>query len=286
MNHKAENITDRNSKKIWSGINRRRVLLVCFLLFLTVFFAGCSQVLAAPIDTGAGPIGQMLGSRSQALRIVGLLTVLSLAPSILIMLTGFTRIVIVLSFVRNAMGMQQMPPNQVIVTLALFITFFVMNPVFTQIQKEALTPYMDEQITFEVAVEKAEVPLKQFMLRQIYPSDLNLFVSLSDTKVDIPEEKEGTSDEKITARQKALESLPMSTIVPAFMTSEIKRGFQMGFFIYLPFFVVEMVVASTLMAMGMMMLPPVVISLPFKVLIFILVDGWALTIQSLIMSFG
>jgi flagellar biosynthetic protein FliP len=235
------------------------------MIICIVAISGCS---AAPdeadaagdttaTDEGAGPLGQLLGSRSQSLQLVGLLTILSLAPSILIMVSGFVRIVIVLSFTRNALGLQQMPPNQVVVVLALFLTFFVMAPVFNQIKTDAIDPYIAEEITYEEAMDAAEEPLRDFMLRQTYKSDLNMFVGFSETGV-----------------VESLDEIPMSTIIPAFLTSEIKRAFTIGFFIYIPFIVIDMVVASVLMAMGMMMLPPIVISLPFKVLLFVLVDGW------------
>ena len=266
------------------------ILTVTLILFLVVLINGCApdtdnqssagsannQNIISSItgnqegnaDEDADPLAQLLGSRSQSLQIVGLLTILSIAPAILIMLTGFTRIIIVLSLTRNALGLQQMPPNQVLVALALFLTFFVMSPVFNQIKTEALDPYMNQEITAQEAIDTASVPLKEFMLKQTYKSDLELFVDIS--------RQEDVSN---------IDSIPMSTIIPAFITSEIKRGFQIGFFIYIPFIVIDMVVASTLMAMGMMMLPPTVISLPFKVLLFVLVDGWALMIQTLITSF-
>jgi flagellar biosynthetic protein FliP len=265
------------------------ILTITLILFLVVLINGCasdSQTGASPSsggqsvastagdqdnerDEGADPLAQLLGSRSQSLQIVGLLTILSIAPALLIMLTGFTRIIIVLSLTRNALGLQQMPPNQVLVALALFLTFFVMSPVFNQIKTEALDPYINQQITAQEAIDTASVPIKEFMLKQTYKSDLELFVDIS--------RQEDISN---------VDSIPMSTVIPAFITSEIKRGFQIGFFIYIPFIVIDMVVASTLMAMGMMMLPPTVISLPFKVLLFVLVDGWALTVQTLISSFN
>lgn len=269
------------------------ILTVILILFLVVLINGCAsdtddaQNSARPTantqnsitsiagnrdvekDKGADPLAQLLGSRSQSLQIVGLLTILSIAPAILVMLTGFTRIIIVLSLTRNALGLQQMPPNQVLVALALFLTFFVMSPVFNQVKTEALEPYMNQEITAQEAIDTASEPIKEFMLKQTYKSDLELFVDVS--------RQESVSN---------VDSIPMSTVIPAFITSEIKRGFQIGFFIYIPFIVIDMVVASTLMAMGMMMLPPTVISLPFKVLLFVLVDGWGLTVQTLIASFN
>lgn len=268
------------------------LLTVTFILFFVVFLNGCASAadnqnstsstannqntITSIIgnqdnqtDEGADPLAQLLGSRSQSLQIVGLLTILSIAPAILIMLTGFTRIIIVLSLARNAIGLQQMPPNQVLVALALFLTFFVMSPVFNQIKTEALDPYINQEMTAQEAIDTASVSIKEFMLKQTYKSDLDLFVDISKQE-DVA----------------SVDSIPLSTVIPAFITSEIKRGFQIGFFIYIPFIVIDMIVASTLMAMGMMMLPPTVISLPFKVLLFVLVDGWALTIQTLISSFN
>lgn len=246
----------------------KTIVFVIVLILCMALISGCVQTTEGG-DEGADPIAQLLGSRSQSLQLVGLLTILSLAPAILMMMTGFVRIVIVLSFTRNALGLQQMPPNQVLVALALFLTFFVMTPVLTTIKTEALDPYVEQKITYEEAIDAAEVPLRDFMLRQTFPEDLEMFMSFSDS-----------------GPVESLDEVPTSTIIPAFITSELKRGFMMGFFIYIPFIVIDMVVASTLMAMGMMMLPPIVISLPFKVLLFVLVDGWTLTLQTLITTFN
>ncbi|MEA5058904.1 MAG: flagellar type III secretion system pore protein FliP [Candidatus Pelethousia sp.] len=213
----------------------------------------------------------MLGSRSQSVQIVGLLTILSLAPSILIMLTSFVRVIMVLSFTRNALGLQQMPPNQVLVGLALFLTLFIMGPVVDEIKTEAYIPYIAEQITLEEAVDRGAVPVRGFMLRQTRSADLAMFCSFAG------EEPPATEEET--------RKVPMRTLIPAFLTSELKRSFEIGFFIYIPFIVIDMIVASTLMAMGMMMLPPIVISLPFKVLLFVVVDGWTLTMQTLVSGF-
>jgi len=203
------------------------------------------------------------------LRIVLLLTILTLAPSILIMMTSFTRIVVVLSFLRQALGTQQMPPNQLIIGLSLFLSFFVMQPTLTKVSSEAIEPYLNEKITQTVAFERAEAPIRDFMFKQTREKDLELFVGLS-------------KGEKPKTR------LDVSTLVliPAFIISELKTAFQIGFMLYLPFLVLDMIVASVLMAMGMMMLPPVAISLPFKLLLFVLVDGWELVIGSLVKSFG
>lgn len=213
--------------------------------------------------------GQKPAELVSALRIVLMLTVLTLAPAILIMMTSFTRIVVVLGFVRQALGTQQMPPNQLIVGLSLFLTFFVMAPTIKQISTQAIDPYLAEKIDQTTAFERAEAPIREFMFAQTREKDLELFLSLS---------KE--------AKPKNRAEVPTYTLVPAFVISELKTAFQMGFMLFLPFLVLDMVVSSVLMAMGMMMLPPSVISLPFKLLLFVLVDGWDLIIGSLVKSFG
>lgn len=213
--------------------------------------------------------GQKPADLVSILRIVMMLTVLSLAPAILIMMTSFTRIVVVLGFLRQALGTQQMPPNQVIVGLALFLTFFIMAPTFKSISANAIDPYMSEKIDQATAYERAEAPLREFMFSQVREKDLELFLSLS---------KE--------AKPRTRADVPTYVLIPSFVISELKTAFQIGFMLYLPFLVLDMVVASVLMAMGMMMLPPVVISLPFKLLLFVLVDGWDLVIGSLVKSFG
>jgi len=204
-----------------------------------------------------------------SIQIMLLLTVLALAPSILIMMTSFTRIIIVLSFVRNALGLHQMPPNQVLIGLALFLSFFIMTPVITEINETAYKPYIENQITQQTAFENSIKPIKGFMLKQTYSKDLNMFLELA--KKEVPN---------------IYEEIQMNIAIPAFITSELKKAFQMGFFIFIPFVVIDMIVASTLMSMGMMMLPPSMISLPFKVLLFVMVNGWTLTIQTLVASFS
>lgn len=254
---------------LWRRV--KKPALVCgVLLAMVVLGAGCEAVTDV---SDSGVLADLLGTRSESLNIVLVLTVLSLLPSILIMLTGFTRIIIVLSLIRNALGTQQMPPNQVLIGLALFLTLFIMGPVVDQINETAYRPYIEEEIELDEAVDNAMVPIREFMLAQTNPSDLNMFLGIS----------ENSSGEAIDVEE--YEDIPSRVLIPAFLTSEIKRGFQIGFFLYIPFIVVDMVVASTLMAMGMMMLPPVTISLPFKLLLFVLVDGWTLTVQSLITSF-
>lgn len=205
---------------------------------------------------------------STTVKLLLLLTVLSLAPSILILMTCFTRIVIVLSFVRTALATQQMPPNQVIVGLSLFLTFFIMAPTFQQINKTALTPLFNNKITLDQAYDRASVPLKEFMSKQTRQKDLQLFLDYAKAK-----------------NPKSIKNIPLTALVPAFAISEMKTAFQIGFMIFIPFLVIDMVVASVLMSMGMMMLPPVMISLPFKILLFVMVDGWYLVVKSLLQSF-
>ncbi|MEC0695104.1 flagellar type III secretion system pore protein FliP [Bacillus atrophaeus] len=205
---------------------------------------------------------------SSTVKLLLLLTVFSVAPGILILMTCFTRIVIVLSFVRTSLATQSMPPNQVLIGLALFLTFFIMAPTFSDINKEALTPLMDNKISLDEAYTKAEEPIKEFMSKHTRQKDLALFMNYA--KMDKPE---------------SLKDIPLTTIVPAFAISELKTAFQIGFMIFIPFLIIDMVVASVLMSMGMMMLPPVMISLPFKILLFVLVDGWYLIVKSLLQSF-
>lgn len=206
-----------------------------------------------------------------SIKVLLLLTVLSLAPSILMMMTSFTRIIIVLSFLRNALGTQQMPPNQVLIGLALFLSLFIMNPVITQINETAYKPYSNKEITQEVALDRSSKIIKNFMIKQTEKKDIALFVSLSGAKTPIKEEE--------------VPNLPLTTIIPAFLISELTTAFKIGFLIYLPFLVIDIVVSSTLMSMGMMMLSPVMISLPFKVLLFIMVGGWNLLSQMIVNSF-
>ncbi|CAN7429000.1 flagellar type III secretion system pore protein FliP [Rossellomorea sp. LjRoot5] len=205
---------------------------------------------------------------STSVKLLLLFTVLSLAPSILILMTSFTRIMIVLSFVRTSLATQQMPPNQVLIGLSLFLTFFIMAPTFQEVNDEALTPLFNEEINLEEAYSKASIPFKEFMSKQTRQKDLELFLEYSGAE-----------------RPESVKDIPLTSLVPAFALSEIKTAFQIGFMIFIPFLVIDMVVASVLMSMGMMMLPPVMISLPFKILLFVLVDGWYLVIKSLLQSF-
>ncbi|MDK2836550.1 MAG: flagellar biosynthesis protein FliP [Thermosediminibacterales bacterium] len=204
-----------------------------------------------------------------SLQILGLLTILALTPSILIMMTSFTRVIVVLSFVRNALATQQMPPNQVLIGLALFLTFFIMAPVLSTINNDALQPYLNGEINQEQAFKNAINPIREFMLKQTREKDLDLFLQAARLK-------------NLTS----VEEIPTYVLIPAFIISELKTAFEIGFILFIPFLVIDMIVASTLMSMGMLMLPPVIISLPFKILLFIMVDGWNLVIRSLIMSFN
>lgn len=208
------------------------------------------------------------GSVSTSVKLLLLLTVLSIAPSILILLTSFTRVVVVLSFVRTGLGTNQTPPNQVIIGISLFITFFIMAPTFHEVNENALKPLFNEEMTLEEAYENAALPFKEFMAQHTRQKDLALFLDYSGAE---PPE--------------SIDDIPMSTLVPAFVISELKTAFQIGFMIFIPFLVIDMVVASVLMSMGMMMLPPVMISLLFKILLFVLVDGWHLVVKSLLQTF-
>tara|TARA_R110000824_G_scaffold397334_3_gene600103 strand:- start:19388 stop:20152 length:765 start_codon:yes stop_codon:yes gene_type:complete len=210
-----------------------------------------------------------LGLTDHVVQIVALVTILSLAPSILIMVTSFVRIIVVLSLLRTALGMQQSPPNAVLVSLALFLTAFVMTPTFTKAYDAGILPLMNQEMEMGEAFEKSSEPFKTFMLSQVRKQDLKLFVDLSN--IDEPEEAT---------------DIGLQVLVPAFMISELRRAFEIGFLVFLPFIIIDMVVASVLMSMGMMMLPPIIISLPFKLIFFVLVDGWSLIAGSLVQSFG
>ena len=260
----------------------RRLLTLILALIAGVAVVG---IFAAPAfaQSAAGPVSPTIpiprvnigvspatkpSDVAMSLQILLLLTVVSLAPTLLVLLTSFTRIVIVLSFVRTALGTQQVPPTQVLVGLALLLTFFVMNPVIKDINKNALQPYLGNKISQSVAIDRAAKPLRGFMFRQTREKDIALFYSLSKEP-----------------RPAAQDDVPTYLLVPAFVISELKTAFQIGFAIYIPFIVIDMVVASVLLSMGMMMIPPVIISLPFKILIFLLVDGWNLTVAALFASF-
>ncbi|WP_022727317.1 flagellar type III secretion system pore protein FliP [Fodinicurvata sediminis] len=233
------------------------------LLFAVLVTPALAQSLS--LDLG----GEDGSTTSRILQLVILITVLSLAPSILVMVTSFTRIVVVLSFLRSALGLQQTPPNMVLVSLALFLTAFIMMPTMERVYDEAVVPLVEEEIDEMTAFERASDPVRDFMLTHVRERDLQLFADLSEVEeIEAPE------------------ATPLRILIPAFMISELRRAFEIGFLIFLPFLIIDMVVASILMSMGMMMLPPVMISLPFKLIFFVLVDGWYLIAGSLIQSYG
>lgn len=244
----------------------------CRLLFFSLLFflipAAASAVNLPTVTFGISDAGTP-AEVSTALQVLLVLTVLTVAPAILLMTTAFTRIIIVLGFLRQAMGTQNTPPNQILLGLALFLTLFVMAPTFNTINQQALQPYMQEQITQQQALSRSMEVMRTFMFSQVQESELQLLIDL--TKEEQPADKEALSS---------------AILIPAFMLSELKRAFQMGFMIYVPFLVIDMLVASVLMSMGMMMLPPIIISLPFKLLLFVLVDGWQLVVGSLMKSFA
>jgi flagellar biosynthetic protein FliP len=242
----------------------RLIPLVAFAgLFL---LPGEALAQALTFDLGAETAGTATG---RIIQLIALITILSLAPSILVMMTSFTRIVVVLSFLRTAMGLQQTPPNSVVVSLALFLTAFVMMPTLEQVYDQALEPLIAEDINEFEAFDLAQAPVRDFMLRHVRENDLQLFMDLTETEqVESPE------------------ATPMRALIPAFMISELRRAFEIGFLLFLPFLIIDMVVASILMSMGMMMLPPVMISLPFKLIFFVLVDGWYMVAGSLVQSYG
>jgi len=227
-------------------------------------------VAAADIPTLSLSLGEAEDPDSwfTGLKIIALMTVLTLAPSILVMMTSFTRVLIVFAFLRQALGTQQSPPNQILVGLALFLTLFIMMPVWQKIDTEALTPYLNEEITQSVAVDRGIAPLHHFMMNQTREDDLILF--LNAAKLEKPEK---------------VEDMPLHVLIPSFVISELRTAFEFGFLIYIPFVVLDLVVASVLMSMGMMMLPPIMISLPLKIILFVLVDGWHLITANLLASF-
>ena len=248
-----------------------------FILFNLIFSAVCGLLLfalttspalaqAVTIDLGGGGEGSVTG---RVVQMVALLTILSLAPSILIMMTSFTRIIVVLSFLRTAIGIQQTPPNTVMISLALFLTFFIMAPTLEKVYNDAVKPLISEEIDEVTAFERGVDPFKEFMLRHVREADLTLFTELSEA---------GPFEEPM--------AIPLHIVIPSFMISELRRAFEIGFMLFLPFLIIDMVTASILMSMGMMMLPPVMISLPFKIVFFVLVDGWYLISGSLIQSFS
>jgi flagellar biosynthesis protein FliP len=245
-----------------------------FLLTALLLMIGQDSVFAAldttslpgiHFDTGGS---EDVDGTATSIKLILLLTILSVAPSILLLMTSFTRIAIVLSFVRTALGTQQMPPTQVIMGLSIILTFFVMGPTFHEVNNQALQPFLEGKLSQEDALDEAVAPMREFMAKQTRESDLQLFLEYRNTK-----------------NIESIEDIPLTALVPAFAISELKTAFQMGFLIFIPFIIIDMIVASVLMAMGMMMVPPSLISLPFKILLFILVDGWNLVVQSLFVSF-
>ncbi|BAU27682.1 flagellar biosynthetic protein FliP [Aneurinibacillus soli] len=251
-------------------MKRLHIMASVLLVVLFLFVPETGHAASVPIPGIDIKLGTSKNPEdvSVALQILLLFTILSLAPSILIMMTCFTRIIIVLSFTRTALSTQQAPPTQVLVGLALFLTFFIMAPTFSQVNTQAVQPYLHKQITQEQALERAVDPFKNFMVKHTRGKDLNLFLDYTKTP-----------------KPKTVKDIPLTALVPAYAISELKTAMQMGFMIFIPFIVIDMVVASVLMAMGMMMLPPVMISLPFKILLFILVDGWYLVVKSLLLSY-
>ena len=256
------------------GIPEKRMVIFASLIGLTGLLFMGAPVLAEPLPLLPSlKIGVEQAGEPQRisvlLQVLFLLTVLSLAPAILVMMTSFTRLAVVFSMVRHALGTQQMPPNQILVGLALLLTFFLMSPVYNRINQEALQPFLAEEISQEDALQKALVPIREFMLKQTRKKDLSLFIKIS--KSDKPEN---------------MDQITTPVLVSSFVVSELKTAFQIGFLIYIPFLVIDMVVASVLLSMGMMMLPPFMISLPFKLMLFVLIDGWHLLVGSMVKSFA
>jgi flagellar biosynthesis protein FliP len=245
-----------------------------FALFALIFLGAFHASAQTNLSTGFGPVQITLGGQGgpqevdTGIKVLFAITLLTLAPSILLLMTCFTRVAIVLSFVRSALQLQGTPANQIIIGLSLFITYFVMAPVWQNINQDALAPYQAQQISSTQALDQAAHHLRAFMLKQTRPKDVELFVSMAKLEPTSPEE------------------LPLRVVIPAFVISELKTAFQMGFLIFVPFILIDLVVATVLMSMGMMMMPPTTISLPLKLLLFVLVDGWELVIRSLVRSFG
>ncbi len=268
------NPRQRNERRV--KLSRRFLLSLCpwaiVLVGGALLLSGCTATPGADIPIPSLRVGVEQAESPQdvalGLEIIALLTVLTLAPAILIMMTAFTRIVIVLAILRSAIGIPQVPPNQVLTGLALFLTFFVMAPTFEQMNEQALQPYMRNEIDAELALTRAVEPLREFMFRQTREADLALFVRMA--RVEQPRTRE---------------EVPTYVLIPAFVISELKTAFQMGLFLFVPFLVIDIVVATTLLSMCLLMLPPVIISLPFKILLFVLVDGWHLVAQSLVEGF-
>lgn len=260
-----------------SGVSRlrrlRRTGFAFLLMFLVLWLPGCTadaQLGNAQLrlDSGTGTGETAAAPMNSGLELFFLLTFLTLLPTLLMMVTSFTRVIIVLSFARNAIGVPQLPPNQVVLGLALFLSIFIMAPVWQEVNREALQPYMAGEIEQREALDRATVPMREFMFKQTRERDLALFMQLGNQP-----------------RPRTPDDVPTWVLVPSFIISELKTAFMMGFVIFIPFLLIDMIVSSALMSMGMIMLPPVVVSLPFKVLLFVMVDGWDLIVRSLVMSF-
>lgn len=264
---KKEQLRSKQIKRLWGRLILLTVAITVFAILFAVTASAASVSVDINSDTQDGAMSE--------LQLLFLFVLIALAPSLLMMMTSFTRIVIVLSLLRNAIGLQQTPPNQVIIGLALALSLFIMTPVISTVNTEAIQPLQKGQITEEVALDRMQDPIKEFMLKQTKDKDLNLFLSLAGDEAKV----QGGSTE-------SLKDLSLSIIVPAFITSELKRAFTMGFLLFLPFLIIDMIVSSTLMSMGMVMLPPSMISLPFKLMLFVVVDGWGLLIETLITSFN
>ncbi|MGM0443361.1 MAG: flagellar type III secretion system pore protein FliP [Fibrobacterota bacterium] len=247
----------------------RTRFLIRVMLCVFVLIAGAAAAPNIPSLTVSMTDTDNPQEVARVMQVVFLITILSIAPSILIMMTSFVRLIIVFSFIRRALGINTMPPNQILITLALFLTFFIMSPVFTEINDQALQPYLNEEISWEQGLETAGAPLREFMLNQVHESDVALFLKVSDAPTP-----------------QTPQDISFTVLIPAFMISELKTAFTIGFMIFIPFVVLDMIVASVLLSMGMMMLPPVMISLPFKIVLFVLVDGWNLIIKELVLSFN
>lgn len=257
-----------------SSASRRLRGARCFWLGLFLLLACGAGTLHAQTNSSGFNLNIGVNGLNQptdvdgAIKVLGIMTLLTLAPSIILLMTCFTRIVIVLSFVRSALSLQGAPSNQIIIGLSLFLTFFIMTPVWDRVDQEALQPYRAKQITSDVALQRAAVPLRAFMLKQTRPKDVELFVAMA---------KLGPTP---------ADQLPLKIVIPSFIISELRTAFQMGFLLFVPFILIDLIVATVLMSMGMMMMPPMTISLPLKILLFVLVDGWHLIVSSLVQSFG
>ncbi len=254
---------------------KKSALVMMLVLGIIVFFN--SNVYAAPATIDIPNVNLTIGQGNETptdyvnnIKLLIFFTIIAIMPSVVIMLTSFTRILVVFTFLKNAMGATQMLPAQILTGLALFLTLFIMQPVYTEINNKAIQPYLNEEITQQEAIERGSKPLKEFMLKQTREKDLQLFVETAN----------------VDKSQLTRENIPFTVLIPAFSISELKTAFEIGFLIYLPFIVMDMVVGCILMSMGMMMLPPAMVSLPFKILLFIMVDGWHLLIKSLVMSFS